>query len=211
MNRGNDLLTGPKERAIAAVREGDKETALASIGELYDDFRPLHNRYVEWINFLLSYISKKNGEEAVSEALEQLVDTIYRPLFENMVGMSHEEILKAVISLHRQHYSVWHVDEEDTKTVIILDECNVGGRLMKTGMDRKLGSLTTRAHSWSFNKEGVPYYCVHAAYFNKLFKELGIPVEVNWARQYDENGEPTGKTCNYTVSRKTILASSKDA
>ncbi len=202
MGRRDDLLIGPKERAIEAIRKGDKEKALASVNELHEDFRPLHNRYLQWINFLLSYISKKNGEEAANEAMDQLNETIYRPIFEKMVGMSYEELLKTLASLHRRHYNQIHIDEEDDKTVITIDECNSGGLLMKMGLDRRYDALTTKAYNWSFNKEGVPYYCIHTAYFNKLFKELEIPVEASWDRQYDEKGKPTEKTCKYTVYRK---------
>jgi len=202
MVRRDDLLIGPKERAIEAVHKGDKEKALASINALSEDFRPLHDRYVEWINLLLSYICKKNGEEAVNEAMEQLVVTIYRSRFEKMVGMRYEDLIKTLVSLHRQHYQILHIDEGDEKTVITIDECNVGGLLMKMGLDRKYDALTSKAYSWAFNREGVPYYCIHAAYFNKLFTELGIPVKVDWARQYDGEGKPTGKTCIYTVYRK---------
>ena len=74
----DDLLVGPKEQAIAAIESGRKEDAIRYVEELYREFQPLHDRYIEWIQFLLGFIAEKLGEETVEEALRGIVTEIYK-------------------------------------------------------------------------------------------------------------------------------------
>lgn len=47
MKRRDDLLQGPKDKAIEAIKKGNKEEAIRCAQELYEDFYPLHGRYGE--------------------------------------------------------------------------------------------------------------------------------------------------------------------
>jgi len=50
MIRRDDLLVGPKEKAIEAVKAGNKEEAIRYIQELYEEFRPLHDVIVSGLS-----------------------------------------------------------------------------------------------------------------------------------------------------------------
>jgi len=203
MKRRDELLQGPKEKAIEAHNQGKRAETLKYIHELYEEFRPIHDRYVESINSLLTFISKKLGEEAVAEAAQYYVEQTATGIFARMKTLNHEQLVRALVDLHRKHYNHFYVEENDDKTVITIPECNVGARLLKDGIAQKEGGLTKKAWQWSFNRTGVPYYCIHAHVFNNLFKRLGLPVAVEWGRQYDDQGKTTGEPCRYII-RKTV-------
>jgi hypothetical protein len=57
--------------------------------------------------------------------------------------------------------------------------------------------VTKTAYPWSSGEAGFPYYCAHYYFYNELFRELGIRAEVQWERQYDDQGKPTGESCKY--------------
>ena len=204
MKRRDDLLQGPKEKAVEALNQDNKTEALKYIHELYEEFRPLHDRYVEIVNSLLTFIGKKFGEEAVVEATQYYVEQTATSMFTRMKTLNHEQLVSAFVNLHRKHYNGFYVEEDDEKTVITITECNVGARLLKDGIvAQQEGGLTKEAWHWSFNRTGVPYYCIHGYVFNNIFKRLGVPVVVEWGKQYDDKGKATGEPCRYTI-RKTV-------
>ena len=120
--RRDDLLVGPKEKAIEAVKAGRKEEAIKYIEELYKIFKPLHDRYVDWIQFLLSFIADKLGEEVVEEALHGIVMSIYKDRFVNVYkNMSAEEIAKMWNLVHKSHYSDFYIEEDDEKVEVYIE------------------------------------------------------------------------------------------
>ncbi|OYT54614.1 MAG: hypothetical protein B6U77_02560 [Candidatus Hecatellales archaeon ex4484_218] len=205
MKRRDDLLVTLKDKVVEAIKAGKKDEAITLVQELYEKFKPLHDRYCDWINLLFVYIAKKLGEEAVKDATEMLVTKIYPPMFEQLKKLSYEQLVNAVVELHKAHYSKFYVVEDEEKTVIVVTGCNSGGgRILRDGLPqlpRKEG-LTKKAWPWSFNKEGFPYYCVHAYFFNKLFKQLGLNIEVQWGKMYDEKGNPIDESCKYVIYKK---------
>jgi hypothetical protein len=201
MVRRNDLLVGPKEKAIEAVKAGNKEEAIKYIQELYEEFRPLHDRYGDWAQSLLSFIAKKLGEEAVEEALRQIVLDVYKDRWGKMKNMSHEEIVKMWCQLWKSHYSDFYVEEDEEKTVFVVSYCNSGGRIQKEGKAR--GRRTSKPYPWSFNQAGVSYYCCHEGVFNQMFKELGLDfIKFEYCNQFDDEGKPTGCPCKVIIYKK---------
>jgi hypothetical protein len=123
-------------------------------------------------------------------------------MFAKMKALNHEQLVNAFVGLHRKHYNGFYVEEYDDKTVLTIADCNVGAKLLKDGIAQKTGGRTKKARQWSFNRAGVPYYCIHAHVFNGLFKKFGLPIEVEWGKQYDDEGKPTGEPCRYIVYKK---------
>ena len=58
VRRRDDLIVSVKQRAIDAVKAGDTEAAVKYIEDLYNGFKPLHNRYCEWLQLLMAYIGE---------------------------------------------------------------------------------------------------------------------------------------------------------
>src|SRR3989304_1544146 len=108
MRRRDDLMIGPREKAIEAIEAGKKEEAIRYIGELVEEFRPLHDRYAEWIQSLLVFIAERVGEEAVEEALVKTFDDVYRGKLLSLKNMSHEDVVKSRSKSHRSLFSQFY-------------------------------------------------------------------------------------------------------
>lgn len=204
MKRRDDLLIGPKEKAIAAIRSGNVEEAIKQIEELAGEFKPLHDRYNDWHQSLLNFISERLGEEAVEEALRRVFNDVYRESSAGMKNVSHDDLVKFVCKAHRCHQSDFYIEEDDENTYFIIPYCGSGGRLQKRG--EPFGRRTGKPYPWSFNRSGVNYYCCHEAVFGALHKELGIDfLEFEYSELFDKDGNPTGGTCRAIVSKKKTV------
>ena len=92
-----------------------------------------------------------------------------------------------------------YVEEDDEKFVLVLPYCGSGGRMQKEG---KVGS-TRKAYPWSFDQEGVSYYCCHEGVFNQVFEELGFGnMKFEYCPQFDKEGKPTGDVCRCVIYKK---------
>jgi hypothetical protein len=196
MIKRNDLLIGPKEKAITAVKEGRKDEAIRYIEELYLEFRPLHDRYGDWILSLLGFVKEKLGEEAVEKALKKTFEDVYKERAIATAKLSYEERIRRYCQSHRAHYSEFYVEEDDEKTTIVIPYCGSGGRIQEGG--KVIDKSTQKAYPWSFNQSGVNYYCCHEAVFNQAYKDLGLDfVTYEYGKQYNEDGTPQGCSCRW--------------
>ena len=201
MRRRDDLVIGPREKAIEAIEAGKKEEAIRYIGELVEEFRPLHDRYAEWIQTLLVFIVEKLGEEAVEEALVKTFHDVYRGKLLPLKNMSHEEIVKSRSKSHRSHFSKFHIEEDDEKTIIVIDYCGSGGHIQREGKLSRGG--TKGSFPWSFDQAGVCYYCCHEAVFSRFFPELGLDfMKYEYHKQFDDQGRPTGQPCRWIIYKR---------
>jgi hypothetical protein len=90
----NDLLVSPKENAIAAVKAGKKEEAIAYIEELSQSFTPMHDRFISWIAYLLGVLGENLGEETVEQTVHDIGLQVYGSRFSMFNNMSSEDIVK---------------------------------------------------------------------------------------------------------------------
>jgi hypothetical protein len=125
--------------------------------------------------------------------------------FINVMSLMHEEHVpelrvNVICDVHRPMYSEFYVEEDDEKFVVAVTGCNNGGRLVRDGIAKRQNALTKKAYPWCFNKVGVPYNCcIHAATFNKIFRELGLKIELQWGKQYDDQGKLIDEPCRYKI------------
>lgn len=202
MDRTPNPPKGPKEKAIDAIRAGKQDEAISQVENLYTSFKPLHDRYCDMISLLLTYIGRKLGEEAAYEATNLFMYEIYPPVIGWLKGASHEQLVEAICRMHTVHYTQFHLVEDDEKTTVMITGCRSGGgRLLRDGepaLARREG-VTKQAWPWSFNRTGFPYYCIHAHPLNEIFKKSGVPIEIQWGRQCNEQGEPIDDPCKYVI------------
>jgi hypothetical protein len=198
-------ITPPKsilEKVIDAIKAGKKDEAISSVEELHGSFKPLHDRYCDMISLLLDYIGQSLGEKAAYDATNYFMYGIYPPVISKMKDLSHEQLIEAVCRMHRAHYTEFHIEDDDEKTTIAITGCSSGGgRFMrdKQPPQAQKGGVTKKAWPWSFNREGFPYYCIHAYPLTKIFQESGVPIEIQWGKQFDEEGRPIDEPCKYLI------------
>ena len=145
---------------------------------------------------LLARLAEAKGAEWY-ENFERDRASANRARFATLKDLPAEELVKAFCGIQRPHYSELHVEEDDEKFVLKITGCNAGGRLLRDGIAVKQNAVTKEAYPWSANQTGFPYYCAHYYFYDELFKELGIKGEIQWERQYDDQGQPTGECCKY--------------
>ena len=198
MKRRDDFLIGPKERLIGAIKSGNKEEALQYANQLYEMFRGMHDGFINTISMMHGKLAEAHGEEWLEGFTRERMSR-WKSVFQTMKDMSPEERVRMLCDIHRPMYSEFHVEEDDKKFVIAITGCNNGGRLIRDGIAKQQNTLTKKAYPWCFNRAGVPHYCIHAAVFDEIFKALGLPVEIQWGKQYDDQGKPIDEPCKYIV------------
>ncbi len=199
MKRRDDFLIGPKERLIEAIKSEETEEALRCVKDLYEMFRGMHDGFVNAISLMHAKLAEANGEEWLDGFTRARIYPAWRPIFLAMKDMAPEQRVHAICAIHRPMYSEFHVEEDDEKFVVAVTGCNNGGRLIRDGMAKQQNALTKKAYPWCFNKEGVPYYCIHASVFNEIFKELDLSIQLQWGRQYDDRGNQIDEPCKYVI------------
>lgn len=198
MKRRGDFNIGPKEKLINAIKSGETEEALNYTHELYEMFRGMHDGFINTISLMHGKLAEAYGEEWLEEFTRKRMAR-YRTIFQAMKDMNPEQRVRKICEIHRPMYSEFHVEEDEEKFVVVITGCNNGGRLIRDGIAKQQNALTLKAYPWCFNRVGVPYYCIHAAIFNEIFKELGLNIEIQWGRQYDEQGKPMDEPCRYII------------
>ena len=197
--RRDDLLIGPKEKAIEAVKAGNKEEAIKYINELSLEFQPTHDRFAEFIQALLVFVSEKLGEEAVNEALTAVYDNVYKKKLLSESGWkpkepSAEELVGFWCRAHRDHWSEFYVEEDDEKFTLVVTKCGSGGKMH----DARIPGETSKAYPWSFNQAGVNYFCCHEPVFEAGAAAVGLPTEHHeYQTIYDDDGNPVGHLCKW--------------
>lgn len=199
IKRRDDLLVGPKESALNAIEAGDKASAKKYVEELLGEFQSLHDRYVEWIQFLLGFIAEHLGEKTVEEALRGIVTEIYKDRWVSLFKqMSPEEIARMWCRINKSHYSDIYAEEDEKKFIITIPYCASGGKMQQIG--KASGRRTKKAYPWSFDEAGVSFYCCHESVFNKMFKELGFKnMHFEYHNQFEDDGTPTGRSCRFYI------------
>lgn len=205
VRRRDDLLIGPYEKTKEAIEKGNSEEALKHLEETRLLYRGIHDRYGDWINILFTFISKKLGEDMVKDANEAIMDEIYDAVWAKLSKASYEDILNLALTIHRSHFSDYHVEEDDEKAAVVITGCGCGGRMMKEGKydntnrHSMMGGTTKRQYEWSFGRAQYPYYCTHVYFLNKLSEKYAVPLRIEYGRQYDDDGNPIEEYCKYIV------------
>lgn len=199
MRRRDNFIIGPKEKLIEAIKSGKTEEALRQVNDLYEMFRRVHDSYVNAISLMHGKLAEAKGEEWLEGFTRDRIYLGWKPIFQTMKNMSPEQRVNMICDIHRSMYSEFHVEEDDEKFVVAVTGCNNGGRLIKDSIAKRQNALTKKAYTWCFNKVGVPYYCIHAAIFTEIFKELGLNIEVQWGKQYDDQGKQIDEPCKYVI------------
>ena len=199
MKSRDDFLIGPKEKAEEAIKKGNKEDALKYLNEVYEQFHRLHDSYGTTQDFFMGALAEIKGEEWLMELDRKRVYENFYEMFKPLRDKTPEDRAKAICGNMRAHYTEFHVEEDDEKFTVAATGCNAGGRLLRDGIAVRNNTVTKKAYPWSYNRTGFPYYCIHSFFFNEIFKELGLNMEIQWGKQYDDKGNKIDEPCRYVI------------
>lgn len=200
------------DRLRDAVKSGDKETALKLIDYVQIEGKGLHDVYCDWTYALLTWIAANYGEEKLPEVLRYCKKKTSVAFYGQLKNLKTvKQLVQWFAEQMRAHRSgpgetgeikVW---EEEDKYVISCDPCGSGGRMRRTGeLDKTpprtgppfhLGK-TKKAYPWSWNMEGVPYYCLHCSVWHEMMaiEATGAPTKIT---EYDPDASTPCKSYFY--------------
>jgi len=145
-----------------AVTDGDKDKALALLGELEANSHDLRGIYLTWVDLLLSYIADKLGEDALYETMRLYDQRAVRPALQGAFGkdIGAEDRLRRRTYVMTSLYGI-NFDEiqEDEEKFTLQFRCPSGGVVRR----REQYGKTKEAHPWSWGEKDMAYYCTHCA------------------------------------------------
>ena len=181
IKKRDDLCKHPLELALEAIEAGNKEEALKYTRQVWDEGRPLHDLHGDYIASLLTFISRRFGEECVEEANRYVGEEVWKPLLMSFRDRGPSALAEAFASFLRAHGYDFSCVEDEEKFMFVARYCPSGGRMKMEGKEETSEGhpycfgTTKKGYPWSFNRSGVSYYCTHCA----LFMDL-LPREWGW-------------------------------
>lgn len=159
-----ELGTKTLDSLKAAIDAGDKEKANKKGRYMYNTFMSMHELYVDWVTYMLSYIYRQYGDAAVKDAIDQSYGKIIRPVIKmyDRETSLRNKVMLAVGTFHG-HLENVKIIEDDEKFVFEVNPCGSGQRLARRGgykppMDM---AKVKDAQLMTFNTKDFPIYCIH--------------------------------------------------
>jgi hypothetical protein len=215
-----DALCADAGRLAGRLRTG---RGLDGLDALREDWRRLHDRWVDLISGILALVARRFGEAALEDCFRHVLEpyiqqrympydlrersyesTIYRNLYTSF------EAMRGHLCGPDRRGDVELVETDDAWT-LRFDPCGSGGRSNRG--DPVEGTpprpqapyafgVTTERHDWAWNEIGVCHYCAHCCFaLERLPAERwGHPVRVVDSPLYpDETAGAEPKKCTWTI------------
>ena len=198
-----DLMTTALDRCKAAIEAGDKAEALKQAQAIRDEWRPLHDLYVELSGLLATFIRDRLGDRAVEEAWRFVGEQTWKPFLMQMKATGSTELLTTIYAQFlRAHGHRFTAMEDDEKVSFIMHFCASGGMLMRDGKNEDSVrhpiniAVTKEQADWTFHRP-LSAYCVHTPLWMDIQpREWGWDVfKSTFGRQFDEQGRAVDEPC----------------
>lgn len=111
-----DLMTTALDKCKAAIEAGDKEEALKQAQAIWDEWRPLHDLYVDLSGLLATYIRDHLGDKAVEEAWRFVGEQTWKPFLMQMKATGSTELLTSIYAQFLRAHG--HRFTADRKSVV---------------------------------------------------------------------------------------------
>jgi methylmalonyl-CoA mutase cobalamin-binding domain/chain len=198
-----ELTVTALEKCRRAIEHGDKATALKEAQAIWDEWRPMHDMYVELSGLFATYIRDKLGEDAVEDAWRFAGESLWKPILMKLKETgSTRKLVEVYAQFLRAHGHDFTVEVDQEKTTFTMNYCATGGMLMRDGKNEdssrnptNIAVMKTKA-DWTFNRH-LSAYCVHTPlWMDILPREWGWDVfKSTFGRQFDEDGRPIKDPC----------------
>ncbi|MBC8466470.1 MAG: hypothetical protein H8D55_01410 [Deltaproteobacteria bacterium] len=201
--KAKQTVKNPFDLAIAAIEAGDKEEAIDQVTRLNETALHVHDRMVQYINLMLSFVAEEMGEERVRDVWRYVIGRVHKKGVLALKGRTHDDVVKVFMVEHAAHGSTFSLEEREGKTEIILHCCGSGGRLRKNQLQSDEGKLKKR-WPWGFGKEGISYYCSHCSIVSEDSPgwDADFKINVKFGKQFDQEGKPIEDPCRFEIIQK---------
>lgn len=152
------------ERITKAVEDKDDDEARRLLEQKRQQWRAIHDTYIEILARLFGMIGQAFGDEALENAHRDLAEQI-RAWYDKRESMSAGEQVRHCAYVYNEHLSEKiKIEEDEEKYTVTLDGCGGGGRLLRRGLyDKPSGALrkVSRPQVMTAGRAGYPVYCTH--------------------------------------------------
>ncbi len=186
-------------QAYDAMDRGDLAEAkrIAEYARL--EWQIVHDMYVNWSWSFFTYIADTYGEAELEKAFRSILGSYYKSRYDKVMASSVETQLQLTVEGLRGHLmgpgrqGEIAITEEADRYVLKLDPCGSGGvarQRVERGNEAnpELFGFSKEAHSWTWGKPHVCYYCGHCTMVNEILaiENYGHPMRVT---EYPEKAE----------------------
>lgn len=174
------LSTPYPDRIVGCIRKKDTAGALALTREMAQSRIFLHDFFADSCTLLWSFVGEQFGEQTLEPMFRYVfAQSAKRQFFDaasaQVLPYLSVYLLAKSWRAHScfgagDHPGQFFITEDDEKFTFHLHPCASGQRLWKRGWyeEGKGGRLTQKPWTWSYNREGFPYYCIHCAFLNEI-------------------------------------------
>jgi hypothetical protein len=156
------------------------DAALSLCEEMKHSQVALHDFFAESCTVLWSWAGKALGEETVEDMFRYIFEqSARRQFFDAACAMAPPHL--AVILLAKSwrahscfaagdHPGNFSISEDPEKFTFHLNPCGSGLKLWKKGWYEPGmgGALSDQERTWTYQRKGLPYYCIHCPFLNEI-------------------------------------------
>ncbi len=168
------------DRIIRCILESKAPQAIALNQEMRESRILLHDFFAESCTVLWSFVGERLGEDRVEDMFRYVFAQSAQRQFLDATAAGAPAFLTAIMLAKSwrahscfgvgEYPAKFSLTEDDEKFTFHLNPCASGARLWLKGIyqEGRGGCITKKAHPWSYNRKGFPYYCIHCAFMNEL-------------------------------------------
>jgi hypothetical protein len=187
----SEVGTSSLKMVYQAMDRGDLTEAkrIAEYARL--EWQVVHDMYVNWSWAFFTYIADTYGEADLEKAMRSVLGSYYRARYDKVMASDVKTQLQLTVEGLRGHLmgpgrqGEIEVTEEPDRFVLKLAPCGSGGvarERVESGKEPRpdLFGFSKTAHSWTWGKERVCYYCAHCTMVNEIMaiENYGHPMRV---------------------------------
>jgi hypothetical protein len=175
-----DLTRPYPSRIINAIARNNLQDAIALCEEMRGSQILLHDFFADSCAFLWSWIGRTFGEDTV--------EAMFRCVFSHAAKRQYFDAAGAQVMPHLtvgllaeswrahscfgagEHPGAFSITEDREKFTFHLHPCGSGARLWKKGWYEtgRGGQCSEKEQPWTYQRKGVPYYCIHCPFLNEI-------------------------------------------
>ncbi len=146
-----------------AIDAREIETAGKLVRRMYNEFSAMHDLYRDWLTDLFSFVGRRFGDKALSEALQETVSGFTKRLADRYAKKSAGRKLEILAAGLRGHLQPLQIEEDEEKFTIKLSPCGSGGRQVRDGAYEPPTNFLKikKPQPMSFDRPNFPVYCAH--------------------------------------------------